>query len=275
MKLPYFRIEPLVRLFSPALILCFLVAHSSALSQKYVDIFLRPDSSAQSPSDHNSVVSAKSLSLDQLLEQMAASNKRREALLAGYSGVRTYEAANGFTRTQAQMKVKVVFRTPASKEFTVISEAGSKIIRSKVFKPALKAEKEALRPDLKRGSAISPDNYDFTLVGEEDLRGRHCYLLDARPRRKEKFLLRGRVWIDSADYAVVRIKGEVVKLPSFWTRKVEYQRDYQKVGEFWLPVRDESVSQLLIFGASTLTIVHSNYEIETRAGQESSDSSWK
>ncbi|HEV8129925.1 MAG TPA: outer membrane lipoprotein-sorting protein [Acidobacteriota bacterium] len=208
---------------------------------------------------------AVSLSLDELLSRLAQSNKRRDALLAGYVGIRVYEASNGFTHSHAQMHVKVVFRNPSSKDLTVVSEDGSKVIRSRVFKPALSAEKEALRADLKQRSAISPENYEFTLVGEEDLRERHCYVLEARPRRKDKFLLRGRVWIDSVDYAVIRVQGELVKLPSFWTRKVEYARDYQKIGDFWLPMRDESVSQLLIFGRSTLSITYSDYQIEVRS----------
>ncbi len=225
---------------------------------------LVPPSALGAPLDKTSAVAAGSVSLEQILSQLDASNKRRDALLAGYSVMRVYQAANGFTHTQAQMQVKMTFRNPSSKDFTVVSEDGSKIIRSRVFRPALNAEREVLRSDQKIRSAISPDNYEFALLGEEDLRSRHCYVLDARPKRKDKFLLRGRIWIDAADYAVARVQGELVKLPSFWTRKVEYVRDYQKVGALWLPMRDESVSQLFIFGRSTLTITHSDYRIESR-----------
>jgi hypothetical protein len=214
--------------------------------------------------DKDGPTSGKSVTLEYLLSQLDAGNKRRNALLAGYSVVREYRASNPFTHTQAQMLVKMIFRNPSSKEFTVVSEAGSKIIRSRVFHPALAAEQEAVRSDLKLQSTIGPDNYDFSLLGEEEVRNRRCYVLGAHPKRKDKFLLRGRVWIDAADYAVARVQGELVKLPSFWTRRVEYLRDYQKVGEFWLPLRDESVSQILIFGRSTLTITHSEYKIESR-----------
>jgi len=46
----------------------------------------------------------------------------------------------------------------------------------------------------------------------------------------------------------------------------------QKVGDVWLPLRDESVSQLLLFGKSSLTITYSDYQIQVR---ESSDSAAK
>src|SRR2546428_4752220 len=109
--------------------------------------------------DKDGPTSGKSISLEYLLLQLDAGNKRRNALLAGYSVVREYQAANAFTHTQAQMQVKMIFRNPSSKEFTVVSEAGSKIIRSRVFRPALAAEQEAVRSDLKLRSTIGPDNY--------------------------------------------------------------------------------------------------------------------
>ena len=211
-------------------------------------------------------------SVDQVLARLADANRRREHLLVGYSAFRTYQAENSFTHSQAEMDVKIRFQSPATKEFVVVSESGTRIIRSRVFKPALNAEKEALRPDAKKRSAISLDNYEFSFAEEQELRSRRCYVLNLRPRRNDKFLLRGRAWIDADDYALVRVEGELVKLPSFWTRKVEYRRDYQKVGDVWLPLRDESVSQLLLFGKSSLTITYSDYQIQVR---ESSDSAAK
>jgi hypothetical protein len=219
--------------------------------------------SATGNSSDDSATLTKPLPLDQILSQMAASTKKQETALAGYSAFRTYQAGNGLTHTKAWMQVKTVFRSPSTKDFTVVSEDGSNIIRSKVFKRALEAEKEAQRADQKQRSAFNSDNYDFTLAGEEDLRGRHCYVLEAHPKRKDKFLLRSRVWVDAADFAVVRVKGELVKPPSFWTRDVEFMRDYQKMGDFWLPMRDESSSQLLIFGKSTMTITYDDYAVET------------
>jgi hypothetical protein len=203
-------------------------------------------------------------SIDTLLRRMSEANIRRESLLAGYSGVRTYKAENGFTRSRAETVVKVTFRSPAQKKFQVISESGTKIIRTKVFKPALEAETEAQRPQVKQRSAVNAHNYELSFLGEEEIRGRLCYLLNIRPRRKDKFLLRGQVWIDSQDFAIVRVQGHLVKLPSFWTRKVEYRRDYQKIGDIWLPLHDQSTSQLFMFGKSTLTIDYTDFQIELR-----------
>jgi hypothetical protein len=227
--------------------------------------------SAQEPAQNHRLDLTWPVAVDELLTRLAEENKRRENLLVGYSSLRTYQAENGFTHSEAKMDVKATFQSSAGKEFRIIRENGSKIIRGKVFKPALNAEKEATQPQMKQRSAINKDNYDFSFAGEQELRDRRCYVLNLQPRRKEKFLLRGRVWIDSEDYAIARLEGELVKLPSFWTRKVEYRRDYQKVGEVWLPLKDESVSQLFIFGRSTLSITYSDYQVQVRESPKTAE----
>jgi hypothetical protein len=202
------------------------------------------------------------LPLEEILSRMDASIRLREKALAGYTALRTYRAANGDSSDRkAEMQVKVVYSSPATKDFTIVSEDGSEFIRSKVFKRAMETEKEALGPELKQRSALTSENYLFLLVGQEILRGRRCYVLDANPKRKDKLLVHGKVWVDSSDYAVVRIQGELVKPPSFFLRKARITRDYAKVSDFWLPQRDESVSQLLVLGKSTMTVNYYDYNI--------------
>lgn len=202
------------------------------------------------------------LPMEQILSRMEANSRLRERALAGYTALRTYAAANGDSSDRkAEMQVKVVYSSPATKDFTIVSEDGSEFIRNKVFKRAMETEKEALRPDSKQRSALTSENYSFLLVGDEILRGRRCYVLDTNPKRKDKLLVRGKVWVDCSDYAIVRIQGELVKTPSMFVRKVHFTRDYTKVGDFWLPLRDASVSQLLMLGKSTMTVRYYDYNI--------------
>jgi hypothetical protein len=44
--------------------------------------------------------------------------------------------------------------------------------------------------------------------------------------------------------------------------------EYGKFGEFWLPVRNESVSQIRLGGKATLTIEYGNYQIVERNAAE-------
>jgi len=52
-----------------------------------------------------------------------------------------------------------------------------------------------------------------------------------------------------------------VRNPSFWISRVEFVRNYQKIGDFWLPARNESHTQVKFFGRHVLTIDYGQYQI--------------
>ena len=66
----------------------------------------------------------------------------------------------------------------------------------------------------------------------------------------------------------MRMEGSPAKNPSFWTRKVEFTRRYQKHGPFWLAASIESESELLIAGKSSLKIEYSDYVINQAEGDQ-------
>lgn len=78
--------------------------------------------------------------------------------------------------------------------------------------------------------------------------GHHCHVVYAIPTRKDKYLSEGSVWIDSRDFAVVKFARHPAKIPSFWTKHVEWTRHYKKLGEFWRPVEDDTLTVIRIFG---------------------------
>jgi len=63
------------------------------------------------------------------------------------------------------------------------------------------------------------------------------------------------------DFAVARMEGEPAKNPSWWTKRNAIHVTYEKIGEFWLPARNETNTQVRIVGSSLLTIVYRDYEI--------------
>jgi len=68
-------------------------------------------------------------------------------------------------------------------------------------------------------SALTLENYRFQLVGYESGPFGAMYVLTVEPRKNEKYLYRGRIWVDADDFAVVRLEAEPAKNPSFWTKK--------------------------------------------------------
>ena len=202
-------------------------------------------------------------SAESIVARLMEANRTRAARIRRYTATRTYHAVNYKSKKSAEMRVRVNFESPDAKRFEVLSEQGSHIIRKRVFDSLMAAEIEAAHPGIKHRSAIHTDNYRFERIGEEVLAGRRSYVLQAEPRRTDRYLWRGRLWIDAEDFAVAKIKGQPAKSPSFWTRKVEIERDYLKMGDFWLPARDASQSDIRIFGKSSVLIEYFDYQLET------------
>lgn len=198
-----------------------------------------------------------------LFSKLIEHNRLRESLLQQYSVARTYAVKNTKGKVRAESHVLAQYRAPDSKEFTVLSEKGSGFVRGHVFKPLMESEAEAAAGTSHRDSSITPKNYTFELLGEEDLDGYHTFVVQATPARKDKYLFKGKIWIETSDFAIAKIEGRPAKNPSFWTKKVDFVRRYQKIGEFWLPLKDETVTLVRIFGTNILTIDYESYEIHS------------
>jgi hypothetical protein len=91
------------------------------------------------------------------------------------------------------------------------------------------------------------------------LDGHPTYVLEVTPRTKSKYLIRGRIWVDAANYAIVRIEGSPAQNPSFWTKRVHFVHTYQKVGDLWLAASTKSVTDVRIFGTAKLSISDFEY----------------
>lgn len=190
-------------------------------------------------------------------------NFQRAQALRTYHGTRLYRAKyHGFGGDRAaEMVVSVKYTSPATKDFTVETTTGSKVIIDKVFKKALESETEALGEDNQQQVALNNDNYAFTLLRvESDGTGRR-YVLAVEPKTKSKFLYRGTIWVDAEDFAVVRIEAQPAKNPSFWTKNVQINQKYEKVGDFWLPAQNHSLSAIRLGGHADFTIDYKDYRI--------------
>ena len=159
------------------------------------------------------------------------------------------------------MVVRVEYEAPDKKVFTIVSESGSGTVRSRVFKKLLEAEQESMREENQQRTAITPENYTFQLTDYQKVDGNEFYVLEARPLNKNKFLFRGRIWIDARDFAITQVEGEPAVNPSWWTVKTDFKRSYQKIGDFWLPESNESETKVRIVGTAFLTIKYGEYQI--------------
>jgi hypothetical protein len=164
------------------------------------------------------------------------------------------------------MIVRTSYQSPDKKEFTIISETGSGTVRDRVFKKLLEAEQESMQEENQKRSAITPENYTFRLSDYQKTDTDEFYVLDAEPRSKNKFLFRGRIWVNAQDFAITRIEGEPAVNPSWWTLKTGFKRRYQKIDEFWLPQSNESETKVRVFGTAVLSIEYRDYEVTLAKG---------
>src|SRR5579864_6087584 len=109
-------------------------------------IFLLPPAAVLggSPAGENSIASP--LAVDQVVERLTRMNLERSEALRSYSSVRVYHLElKGIVHQSADMVAKMTYHWPDQKEFTIISESGSELMRNRVLRAILTAEKEAMQ----------------------------------------------------------------------------------------------------------------------------------
>jgi len=209
----------------------------------------------------NETVSAP-LSADDVMERVAAMDNIRAKSLAGYSSIRTYHLeCQCMSHKTADMVVRTSYRAPDKEEFTIVSSTGSDTVRERVFKKLLEAEKESLELTNQQHSAITHENYVFHVSDYVTNDSNEVYVIDAQPRNRNKFLFRGRIWVDAKDFAITRVDGEPAVNPSWWTEKTDFKCRFQKVGDFWLPESNESKTKVRVLGTALLSIEYRDYQI--------------
>jgi len=184
----------------------------------------------------------------------------------GWQVTRRYHLKNELSQSETKSEVEARFEAPAQLAFTTRSQEGSGTLAKQVFGRMMDGEKESVQPEGRRRSAMTSENYQFRLVGRELLNGRPAYKLAITPKREDTFLVEGHIWVDAADFAVVRGEGRAVKRPSFWTRSILLTRTFKKVGPFWLPHRTESTNEVLLFGTTWVTIENGDYRVRLKPG---------
>lgn len=196
---------------------------------------------------------------DEVVAKMVQRDQERRSALQGYTSIRRYALENAKHHKQAYMIVETTQCKDGSKKFKVVTSSGWSGARRHIFPKLLEAETEASQPGSPEDSRVTPQNYSFSMLGTEEVEGRKAYVISVTPKREKKYLIRGTVWVDAEDFAIVRMDGEPAKNPSFWIKSVRFAHLYEKHGGFWLAVSDNSVTDARIFGPTELRIDYFDY----------------
>jgi Fe-S cluster biosynthesis and repair protein YggX len=200
------------------------------------------------------------LTANQVVAKMVLHNLQRETRLGGYRGMRLYVLDNKRFHKHAEMLVQTTCNPDGSKHFHILSEEGWSAANNHVFRKMLASEERLSLSSGQDRTRLDESNYRFRMIGTETLNGRRTYVLEVVPRRKDQFLVKGRIWVDANEYALVRVEGEPGKRPSFWVRKTDVTQTYEQQGRFWFAARTQSVNRVLFFGQTDVTIFYFDYE---------------
>lgn len=200
-------------------------------------------------------------------QQIVASMVREQATrfkrFEGYTRTQHYSVTTSRFNLKADLVARVHRDRLNGKTYEVISRTGSPAIQSHVFDALLEAEVETSKQP-GNGELLTPENYSFRLMGQEDYAGHHCYVLETDPRHKDKRLLKGKIWLDKGDYGLVHMEGKPSESLSFFVGRPMIVQDFMKIQDYWWVSRRHSYIDNIFLGKSDLVIDYSDYQLDLR-----------
>jgi len=184
------------------------------------------------------------LDVDGVVARMMAVRQENQARMRAYVVKRDYQLLDKAEQTKAQLIASIAYHPPDQKEYNIERSSGG--IGGKVLRDILEKEAESTQQESRR--QISPQNYEFRLLGRETVDGRDCYVLSLVPRRDEKDLIRGKLWVDASDFRIHRLEGTPVKSPSWWIRDIHILMIFARVDGMWLHTFTQAVATVRFKG---------------------------
>ncbi len=182
-----------------------------------------------------------------------------------YQIIREYRLSGAKdSKADSEVVAEVDFKPPAFERYTIQRYSGSgrgqQLVRS-----ILDHEVEITSRDKDKGrTAISRDNYIFNYMGEAVLDGQSCYVLGLKPKRTDKDLISGQVWVDKHSFLIRQIQGDVEKTPSWWLKKVRITLVFADLEGTWVQKSMEAVADVRLVGTHTLTSRILDYRRESQ-----------
>jgi hypothetical protein len=200
-------------------------------------------------------------SAESIIAHMMQARSENRARLRPYSVTRDYQLF-GKERQMARSEViaRVTFDPPGIRQF-VIQQASGMGLGERIVRQMLEHETEIGRNNA--STDLSPANYGLRYLREEELDGRRCYVLGMVPRRNDKSLLRGQIWVDAVTYLLRRTEGEPARSPSWWLKDARLVLVYSDVGGMWLQTSSESSADVRFLGRHTMLSRDMEYSMST------------
>jgi hypothetical protein len=192
----------------------------------------------------------KSPDLTLILQRMEDIQHQDPAQSRPYELTREYKVFHGSDKQSTSEVMAQINFVPPDKKTYKITQARGNSRGEKMVRALLDRETESAKKG--RGSEISRTNYGFVFLRRENFGDVPEYVLATLPKRKDKNLLRGQIWVDASTFRIRRIEGVPAKSPSFWLKNTHITLQFAQLGGMWVPVTFDAIATVRFLGQYTL-----------------------
>jgi len=207
---------------------------------------------------------AQQLDLPSVIQGIDASVKARIDHVAAYNVTEHYAVFRASdAEPSAEITVKTAYQKDHGKNFTILSESGSTIMRHELHN-ILDDEKHMSQPGVRDTVLINSANYTmaFKIDTPQQVDGRDCLVLQLTPKRNDPSLFRGTLWVDARDYSIVQLEGVASKSRSFLMSPSQVSRQYSIVNGYPMATHAKGTSSVAMLGQITIKIDYTGYQMD-------------
>lgn len=174
--------------------------------------------------------SAAAPDLNTIISRMLAAQQHNREQVTPLTVKRDYQLLDKEQDQKAQVIAHITYVPPNQKEYQIESSHGG--MGEKILKDVLAKEVQPSKNPERQ--EFSEKNYDIQLLRTEPVDGHPCYVLGVKPKRDDKELISGQVWVDQQSYNIRRLEGTPAKNPSWWIRDLHVFMGFADVNGMWL-----------------------------------------
>ncbi len=192
-----------------------------------------------------------------IINRFLQATQGHEDALRGVSMQVEIEASIVKLKENATLKALRKISKVGQVTYHVVAFQGNNTVKNDVIARYLQAEQQG-QGDSKIG--ISPNNYKFKYKGKKDgSANEKVYVFQLTPRKKLVGLFKGEMWLDAQSCLPVMERGRLVKNPSIWFKKVDFERQFAIQNGVAIPQHMNSQIEVRIIGTVDLHVNYSNF----------------
>jgi hypothetical protein len=198
---------------------------------------------AQMPSSSAAI---KSPDLNLIVQRLEDAQHQNSAQAQQYEVTREYKVFRGDDKQPtSEIEAQINFVPPDLKTYKITQVRGNSR-GEKMVREVLDRETESAKKG--HGSEINRTNYDFVFLRQENFGIIPEYVLQIVPKRDDKYLLRGQIWLDASTYRICRIEGVPAKSPSIWLKRIHITLQFAQLKGMWIATSFDAIATVRFLG---------------------------